>query len=99
LLTANSSLRQASNQDTTKMEMVMKCIRCYEDTVKEVAKAPDGSNAWVVFYCEHCNFSWRTSEEPQVIDPEKRPAFFQLKGVDLSDLMCPCPIPPLKTAD
>jgi hypothetical protein len=77
----------------------MKCIRCYEDTAKQIAKAPDGSNAWVVNYCERCNFSWRNSEEPEVITPEKRPAFFQLKGVDLTNLLHPCPIPPLKTAD
>jgi len=53
--------------------------------------------SWEVNYCEHCNFSWRTTEETDVIIPEKRPAFFQLKGVDLGKLMHPCPIPPLKT--
>ena len=74
----------------------MKCIRCYEDTASPVAKAPDGSNAWEVFYCERCNFSWRSSEESEVLDPDKRPEFFQLKGVDLTALLHPCPIPPLK---
>jgi len=77
----------------------MKCIRCYEDTAKQVAKAPDGTGAWEVNYCEHCNFSWRTSEEPEVIIPDRRPVFFQLKGVDLNKLMHPCPIPPLKMAE
>jgi vanillate/4-hydroxybenzoate decarboxylase subunit D len=56
----------------------MKCVRCLADTATQVAKAPDGSNAWVVFYCERCNFSWRNTEEPEVIDPAKREAFFQL---------------------
>jgi hypothetical protein len=77
----------------------MKCIRCYEDTARHVATAPDGSGAWEVNYCERCNFSWRTSEEKDVITPEKRPAFFQLKGVDLTNLLHPCPIPPLKVAE
>jgi hypothetical protein len=77
----------------------MKCIRCDDDGVRQVAKAPDGSNAWEVFYCEHCNFSWRSSEEPEVLTPEKRPAFFQLKGVDLTNLLQPCPIPPLKVTE
>lgn len=76
----------------------MKCIRCEEDTARKVATAPDGSNAWEVYYCERCNFSWRSSEEDDVINPAKRPAFFQLKGVDLTHLLHPCPIPPLKVA-
>jgi late competence protein required for DNA uptake (superfamily II DNA/RNA helicase) len=75
----------------------MMCVRCYEDTADQVAKAPDGSNAWVVYYCRHCNFSWRNTEEPEAIDPDKRDRYFQLKGVDLTSLMHPCPIPPLKT--
>jgi hypothetical protein len=74
----------------------MQCVRCLEDTATQIATAPDGSNAWVVFYCERCNFSWRNTEEPEVTDPAKRPAYFQLKGVDLANLMHPCPIPPLK---
>ena len=74
----------------------MMCVRCYEDTADLVAKAPDGSNAWVVYYCRRCNFSWRNTEEPEVIDPDKRDRYFQLKGVDLTSLMHPCPIPPLK---
>ena len=75
----------------------MMCVRCYEDTADQVAKAPDGSDAWVVYYCRRCNFSWRNTEEPEVIDPDKRDRYFQLKGVDLTSLMHPCPIPPLKT--
>jgi hypothetical protein len=74
----------------------MMCVRCYENTAARVATAPDGSNAWEIYYCERCNFSWRSTEEPEVIDPEKREPYFQLKDVDLTQLMCPVPIPPLK---
>ncbi|MEN6603835.1 MAG: non-oxidative hydroxyarylic acid decarboxylases subunit D [Bryobacteraceae bacterium] len=74
----------------------MMCVRCYEDTANQVAEAPDGSHAWAVYYCARCNFSWRNTEEPEVIDPAKRDPYFQLKGVDLTNLMHPCPIPPLK---
>lgn len=74
----------------------MMCVRCYHDTVSKVASAPDGSNAWEIYYCERCNFSWRSTEEPEVIESEKRPAYFQLKDVDLDELMHPVPIPPLK---
>ncbi|WP_425058990.1 Protein ShdD [Sporomusa carbonis] len=73
----------------------MKCARCLCDTADIVAHAPDGSNAWTVAYCRRCNFSWRSSEEEEVINPEKRDKAFQLADVDLGDLLIPVPIPPL----
>jgi vanillate/4-hydroxybenzoate decarboxylase subunit D len=76
----------------------MQCVRCYNDKASQVAKAPDGSNAWVVFYCEHCNFSWRSSEEPETIQADKRDPYFQMKDVDMEKLMIPVPIPPLLKA-
>ena len=76
----------------------MLCIRCEHDTASQVAEAPDGSNAWVVYYCKRCNFSWRNTEEPTTIDPAKRDPYFQLRSVDLETLMVPVPIPPLKSS-
>jgi late competence protein required for DNA uptake (superfamily II DNA/RNA helicase) len=72
----------------------MKCVRCAGDTTAKVATAPDGSGAWEVYYCDRCNFSWRSSEEAEVINPEKRDKWFQLDDVD--SLITPVPIPPLK---
>lgn len=74
----------------------MKCVRCLNDSAVKVASAPDGSGAWDVFYCDKCNFSWRTSEEPYVIDADKRDPWFQLDKENLDTLIVPCPIPPLK---
>lgn len=73
----------------------MKCVRCLADAEK-IASAPDGSGAWDVIYCSKCNFSWRTSEEPEVINPDKRDKWFQLDKINLDTLIVPCPIPPLK---
>ena len=50
----------------------MKCVRCLTDNASKVAEAPDGSKAWEVYVCSRCNFVWRSTEEPEVIDPEKR---------------------------
>jgi len=75
---------------------VMKCVRCLNNTAGIIAAAPDGSNAWAVFYCNKCNFSWRSSEEPEVIDPEKRDSWFQLNNEDLKNLVVLNPIPPLR---
>ena len=62
----------------------MQCVRCLDDTASKVATAPDGSNAWEIFYCEKCNFSWRSTEEEQVTVIEKRDPRFQLDKIDLS---------------
>ena len=74
----------------------MKCVRCLKDTASKVAEAPDGSKAWEVYYCERCNFSWRSTEEPEVIDPEKRDPWFQFDDVDVDNLPAFSPVPPLK---
>ena len=49
----------------------MKCVRCLTDNAAKVAEAPDGSKAWEVYTCNRCNFVWRSTEEPEVIDPER----------------------------
>ena len=74
----------------------MKCVRCLKDAAFKVAEAPDKSKAWEVYCCSGCNFSWRSSEEPEVIDPDKRDPWFQFEGVDVDNLMAFSPIPPLK---
>ncbi|MCL6477467.1 MAG: vanillic acid non-oxidative decarboxylation protein [Peptococcaceae bacterium] len=73
----------------------MKCLRCLKDTAAKIAEAPDGSRAWEVFYCERCNYSWRTTEEEEIINLEKRDKNWQLDDVDLDSLDSLVPIPPL----
>jgi hypothetical protein len=74
----------------------MICVRCLSDTARKVAAAPDRSGAWEVFYCERCNYSWRSTEGEQITVIEKRDPEFQLDQVDLNALSSPNPIPPLK---
>ena len=74
----------------------MKCVRCLQDRAAKVAVAPDGSGAWEVYYCDRCNFSWRSTEEPEVIDPDKRDPWFQMDTVDIENLTALVPIPPLE---
>jgi vanillate/4-hydroxybenzoate decarboxylase subunit D len=75
----------------------MICIRCLKESASKIAEAPDGSGAWEVCYCEKCNYSWRSSEEPQITVLEKRDPEFQLDRVDLDKLQMLNPIPPLKS--
>ena len=75
----------------------MQCVRCLRDGASVVAKAPDGSGAWEIIYCTACNFSWRTSDEDQYINPTKRDKSFQLEGSALEKVQILIPVPPLRT--
>lgn len=63
------------------------CPRCESSNVVQVFEAKDaGQRLWGAFHCSHCAFSWRDSEPEVSIDPKKRPAWAQLKNVELSKL-------------
>ncbi len=74
----------------------MKCVRCLTDNASKIAEAPDGSKAWEVYFCNRCDFVWRSSEEPEVIDPDKRDPWFQLADVEVEDIPVFSPVPPLR---
>jgi len=74
----------------------MQCVRCLRESASVVAKAPDGSGAWEMIYCKTCNFSWRTSDEEQFINPAERDKSFQLEGATLEKVQILIPIPPLR---
>jgi DNA-directed RNA polymerase subunit RPC12/RpoP len=38
------------------------CLRCSGTAVAKES-APDGSDAWSIYACQRCNFSWRSTEE------------------------------------
>jgi vanillate/4-hydroxybenzoate decarboxylase subunit D len=74
----------------------MICLRCLKDSAEKIAEAPDRSGAWEVYYCRRCNYSWRSSEEISITNPDKRDPAFQLERVDLDALQILNPIPMLK---
>jgi hypothetical protein len=59
----------------------MQCVRCLKDTAAKVAVAPDGSNAWEVYHCKTCNYSWRNSEPDFITVVEKRDPWGQLDKI------------------
>lgn len=74
----------------------MKCVRCAIGVAEVVAKAPDGSGMWQIYRCQRCNYGWRSTEPESITLPALRDSEFQLTEADLSALVTPCPVPPLK---
>ena len=56
----------------------MQCVRCLKDTASKIAEAPDGSNAWELYYCDRCHYTWRNSEPDYITDIAKRDPWAQL---------------------
>jgi hypothetical protein len=75
---------------------MIQCVRCLEFKARVVATAPDGSGAWEIYKCDHCNYGWRSTEPDNITDVVKRDPRFQMDGQNLSQLLSPCAIPPLK---
>jgi C4-type Zn-finger protein len=63
------------------------CPRCETDKTAQMRQGKEhGKVIWSVWHCHHCAFTWRDSEPAASIDPAQRPAWAQLKGVDLNTL-------------
>ena len=60
----------------------MMCVRCLRDAARKIADAPDGSDAWEMYFCDECHFSWRNNEPDFIIDPAKRDPWAQLDKVE-----------------
>ena len=43
----------------------MTCPRCGSDKIRVMVKSPVG-DAWEVYVCETCVYSWRSTENPDI---------------------------------
>lgn len=69
----------------------MKCPRCKSETVELLTKAPK-DNAWEVYVCKTCCYSFRSTEDASVTDPEKYDPRFYIDPKDIPNLL---QIPPV----
>ena len=67
----------------------MKCPRCDSEQVRVMATAPV-DNAWEVYVCENCCFSWRSTEEIRVSEK------FRLDDEKIKNMQIIPPIPTLE---
>lgn len=72
----------------------MICPRCDSKSVELMVKAPV-DNAWEVYICNVCDFSWRSTEEDDVKDPQKYDQRFKINPQIIPSLGVIPPIPKL----
>lgn len=70
----------------------MICPRCDSEKVELLVKAPK-DNAWEVYICKECNFSWRSTESDDIRNPEKYDKRFKLSHEEINTLPLMPPIP------
>ena len=66
----------------------MKCPRCDSESVRVMVESPVG-NAWKVYVCGKCCYSWRSTENVKVLDK------FKLTDEKIANMQMIPPIPPL----
>ncbi|MGO3048907.1 vanillic acid non-oxidative decarboxylation protein [Staphylococcus casei] len=72
----------------------MICPRCDSEKVELLTTAPK-DNAWEVYICETCTFSWRNTEGEHITNPEQYSSKFKLKPEEFEHLDQIPPIPDL----
>ena len=72
----------------------MKCPRCDSELVSVMVKSPVG-DAWEVYLCDTCKFSWRSTEGDNITDPEQYDKRFKLNPAKFNTFDQIPPIPKL----
>lgn len=72
----------------------MICPRCGEDHVEILAKSPV-PDVWEVFQCQHCLYTWRSTEPARRTDRDQYPEEFKMTQADIDNAPMVPSIPPL----
>ncbi|HBC95382.1 MAG TPA: vanillic acid non-oxidative decarboxylation protein [Clostridium sp.] len=70
----------------------MICPRCESENVEVMAKSPNG-DAWEVYICNDCCFSWRSTEDSYIRDPKKYNKKFKINREEIKNLPKMPPVP------
>ena len=73
----------------------MLCPRCGSSTTNLLVKSPV-DDAWVVYKCQTCDFTWRSTESEDVTDYNKYDTRFKINPVKIEELPIMPPIPKLE---
>jgi vanillate/4-hydroxybenzoate decarboxylase subunit D len=70
----------------------MICPRCDSDAADLLVKAPVG-NAWEVYLCSVCSFTWRSTESEDVTNPALYDKRFKINPDAIPDMIVIPPVP------
>lgn len=72
----------------------MICPRCDSDAAELLVKAPV-DDAWEVYLCGACNFTWRSTESEEITNPAAYDRRFKIDPVSIPNLSVIPPVPKL----
>jgi len=72
----------------------MICPRCDSDNAGLLVKAPV-DDAWEVYKCDTCNFTWRSTESEDIKDPARYDKRFKINPATIPSMIIIPPIPKL----
>lgn len=72
----------------------MICPRCGEEHIEVLAKSPV-AGVWTVYRCQHCFYTWRSSEPLRRTSREHYPEQFKMTQADIDNAPVVPSIPPL----
>lgn len=61
------------------------CPRCGTRDVRVLTESPV-PGAWTMYSCRTCFYSWRSTEPPEVTDPARYPADFEVDPAAIPDI-------------
>jgi len=72
----------------------MICPRCDSDTAELLVKAPV-DNAWEVYLCGTCSFTWRSTEGEDITNPARYDGRFKIDPLSIPNMPVIPPVPKL----
>ncbi|KNC10123.1 4-hydroxybenzoate decarboxylase [Klebsiella sp. RIT-PI-d] len=76
----------------------MICPRCADAQIEAMATSPV-KDVWTVYQCQHCFYTWRSTEPLRRISREHYPQAFRMTQKDIDESPMVPSIPPLLAAD
>ncbi len=76
----------------------MICPRCADENITVMATSPV-ANVWIVYQCQHCLYTWRSTEPLRRTSREHYPAAFRITQKDIDTAPEVPTIPPLLERD
>lgn len=76
----------------------MICPRCEDDHIEVLATSPV-AGVWEVFQCQHCLYTWRSTEPLRRTHPDHYPKQFKMTQADIDNAPVVPTVPPLLPED